>query len=229
MKSWTEGVKIPSLVLVLLAVALSGVLYWEWEQGRALEQSLLQLRKVPATPANTVGVLPEFALPEAEAGFPELVSRSLFTAGRRGTGSAARGGRSAMKKGQFVLVGVMITPRLNSALLRDVQTNRTETVAQGGEVRGMTLGEVTSTRVVLRQGAEVEELPLNVQMGPKGPAAAQPATLPPAASPAVVPSSAPPTSARPASAPASAAVPPPSKPAEGASAPKNPPPSPPSR
>ena len=229
MKSWTEGVKIPSLVLVLMAVVLSGVLYWEWEQGRKLEQGLLQLRKVPVTPVNAVGVLPEFRLPEAEAGFPELVSRSLFTASRRGTGSAVKGGRGAMKKGQFVLVGVMITPRQSSALLRDVQTNKTETVAQGGEVRGMTLGEVTSTRVVLRQGTEVEELPLNVQMGPKGPVTAPPVAPLPAGSPTVVPPSAQQANARPASAPASAAVPPPPKPVEGASAPKNPPPSPPSR
>ena len=229
MKRWTDGVKIPSLVLGLMAAVLSGVLYWEWEQGRVLEKSLLQLRKVPATPVNVVGVLPEFRLPEAEAGFPQLVSRSLFTASRRGTGSAVKGGRGAMKKGQFVLVGVMITPRQNSALLRDVQTNKTETVAQGGEVRGLTLGEVTSTHVVLRQGTEVEELPLNVQMGPKGPAAAPPVAPPPAASPAVVPPGAPQANARPASAPASAAVPPPPKPVEGASVPKNPPPSPTSR
>jgi len=87
-----------------------------------------------------------------------------------------------MKKGQFVLVGVLITPTQRSALLRDVQTNKTETVALVGVVRGITLGEVEPTRVLLRQGAESEELLLNVQTGPRPPMSAQaPPGVPPAA------------------------------------------------
>lgn len=74
-----------------------------------------------------------------------------------------------MKKGQFVLVGVLITPVQKSALLRDIQTKKTETVAQAGLIRGLTLGEVEPTRVVLRQGVDSEELTLNVQIGTNRP------------------------------------------------------------
>lgn len=227
MKLWNEGTKIPTMMLGLLIIVLVAVLYWEWEQGRALEHRLQQLKTPPATVAATIAVLPEFVLPNADTGFPEVVSRSLFTAARRSTGVATVGGIRAMKKGQFVLVGVMITPRQVSALLRDVQTQKTEAVAKDGSVRGMTLVDVTPTRVVLRQGAEVEELPLNVQIGLRAPVNAPPGAPSPASntpSPTLNASPQPPS--RPASAPASAVVPTPPKPLDGASASKNAPPSP---
>jgi hypothetical protein len=114
-----------------------------------------------------------------------------------------------MVRGQFILVGVLITPRQRSALLRDAKTNKTETVALGGVVRGMTLGEAESSRVFLHQGAETEELTLNVQTGPKPPSAAQAQAVatPPPAPPAVQ-----------ASAPVAPL--PPAKPVDAASGPK---------
>lgn len=210
-----------AIVLSLIAVLLAGLLYWEWDQGMRLQQDFVKLRKIPVTPVQMKAILPEFVLPDAEAGFPELISRSLFSVSRRSSASATKGGRGAMKKGQFALVGVLITPSQRSALLRDVQTNKTETVALVGVVRGLTLGEVEPTRVVLRQGAESEELILNVQIGPKGPVVPQSsaAQTPP-------PASAKPPPASPASTPASGGNPPtgsPSKPLEVASAPKAPP------
>ncbi len=162
-----------AIALSLSALVLAGALFWEWTQGLQLQQKLSLLRNIPVTPVPEHKILPEFSLPEADAGFPELLSRNLFAGNRRSVASAGKGGKSAMKKGQFVLVGVLITPRQRSALLRDVQTNKTETVALVGVVRGITLGEVEPARVVLRQGAETEELMLNVQTGPKLPAPPQ--------------------------------------------------------
>jgi hypothetical protein len=181
MKAAVEPGKALSIVLALCVLMLSGVLFWEWEQGLGLERELLKMRKIPVTEVPAQKILPEFKLPDAESGFPDLVSRTLFAGNRRSAAAARKGGPSAMKKGQFMLVGVLITPRQRSALLRDVQTNKTETVALVGVVRGMTLGEVGSSRVVLRQGTETEELTLNVQTGPKPPsvAPAQPTTAPP--------------------------------------------------
>jgi len=195
-----------AIALAVSALVLAGVLFWEWTQGLQLQQQLSQLRTIPVTPVPEQKILPEFSLPEAEAGFPELLSRNLFAGSRRSVASAGKGGRGgSMKKGQFVLVGVLITPQQRSALLRDLQTNKTETVALVGTVRGMTLGEVEATRVLLRQGAESEELTLNVQSGPKLPAPApgQPG-VPPATQAATTPSPA--TPAPPASASASASA-----------------------
>ncbi len=200
-----------AVVLALSALVLAGVLFWEWTQGLQLQQQLTKLRTIPVTPVPEQKILPEFSLPEAEAGFPELLSRNLFAGNRRSVASAGKGVRGgAMKKGQFALVGVLITPTQRSALLRDVQTNKTETVALVGVVRGITLGEVEPTRVLLRQGAETEELVLNVQAGPKlpTPQPVQPG-VPPASPVVAAPQPAPP--AQPASAAASA----PARPASG--------------
>ena len=178
--------KILALTLAAASVLLLGVLAWEWEQGKSLERDLLRLQKLPVTAVPAQKILPEFSLPGNEAGFPELLSRPLFSVTRRASGSAAKDAGS-MKKGQFVLVGVLISPNHRSALLRDVVSNKTETVALIGVVRGLTLGDVQTDRVTLRQGAESEELMLNVQAGPKPPAgiktpAAPPVATPPAAS-----------------------------------------------
>ena len=194
-----------TLALVLGALLLAGVLLWEWNQGMLLKRELLKMRTIPVVPAKPLNILPEFVLPAEDAGFPELVSRSMFSVNRRSSAVAGNGGVASMKKGQFVLVGVFISPQRSSAQLRDVQTNKAETVAINGVVRGMTLGEVGPSRVLLRQGAETEELTLNVQTGPKGAVAARPAATPVAApaAPAAVPAASAPVTA--ASAPAAAA------------------------
>ena len=194
-----------TLALVLGALLLAGVLLWEWNQGMLLKRELLKMRTIPVVPAKPLNILPEFVLPAEDAGFPELVSRSMFSVNRRSSAVAGNWGVASMKKGQFVLVGVFISPQRSSAQLRDVQTNKAETVAINGVVRGMTLGEVGPSRVLLRQGAETEELTLNVQTGPKGAVAARPAATPVAApaAPAAVPAASAPVTA--ASAPAAAA------------------------
>ncbi len=224
MKAASGSAKYLTLAMVAVAAALGGALLWEWEQGLGLERELSKMRKVPVTAVPAQKILPEFNLPDAKTGFPELLSRPMFTASRRS--SATGGPAGAMKKGQFVLVGVLITPQQRSALLRDVATNKTETVALVGVLRGLTLGEVKADRVVLRQGAESEELLLNVQTGPKLPAATP---APAAATPFVVPtpSSAPGAFPLLPAAAASAAVAAAPKPSPAVSAPSAVPPTPP--
>lgn len=223
MKATMEPGRILSIILVLCVLLLSGVLFWEWQQGQDLEHELLKMRQIPATKVPDQKILPEFKLPDADSGFPELVPRTLFAGNRRSAAAASKGGKSAMVRGQFILVGVLITPKQRSALLRDIKTNKTETVALGGVVRGMTLGEAESSRVVLHQGAETEELALNVQTGPKPPNMAQGMVTPPPVpppSPTAMPSA--PASARAmgANPAASAPPPPPGKPVDAASGPK---------
>ena len=180
------------LAMAGLSLLLAGILLWEWERAMDLQRDLLQLRKMPITAVPPQKILPEFNLPDPETGFPELLARPIFSTSRRAFVAAAPEDAGAMKKGQFVLVGVLISPRQRSALLRDVATGKTETVAQVGVVRGMTVGQVMPGRVVLRQGEESEELLLNVLTGAKPPQRAQVASTPAVvASPARLASSAP--------------------------------------
>ena len=155
------------LAMAALSVLLAGALLWEWQQGIALKHDLLKLRKMPVTALPPQKILPEYSLSNLETGFPELLTRPVFSVSRRVFVVAVEADAGAMKKGQFVLVGVLISPRQRSALLRDVATGKTETVAQVGVVRGMTVGQVLPGRVMLIQGDETEELLLNVQTGPK--------------------------------------------------------------
>lgn len=217
-----------ALALGVICLILLSVLLWEWEQGKNLERDLLKMRKLPVTAVPPQKILPEFSLPNQETGFPELLSRPIFSVNRRPSGSANKGA-GAMKKGQFVLVGVLISPGQRSALLRDVVTNKTETVALIGVVRGLTLGDVQADRVVLRQGAESEELTLNVLTGPKLPVAPKNQAAPPAP-PITAPHTpaTPAPAAQPASAPASSPAPLPvaSAAKAGAAPPAKPPPPP---
>ena len=194
-----------ALALGAISLILLSVLLWEWEQGKTLERDLLKMRKLPVTAVPPQKILPEFSLPDKETGFPELLSRPVFSVSRRPTGAANKDA-GAMKKGQFALVGVLISPGQRSALLRDVVTNKTETVALIGLVRGLTLGDVKADRVVLRQGAESEELMLNVQTGPKSPAAMKNQATPPAVPAPPIPATSAPAAVPPAAKPASAPV-----------------------
>lgn len=185
MKAATGREKYFLLAMASLSLLLAGVLLWEWERGMNLQRELLKLRKMPVTAVPPQKILPEFSLPDPVTGFPELLARPIFSTSRRAFVAAAPEDAGAMKKGQFVLVGVLISPRQRSALLRDVATGKTETVAQVGVVRGMTVGQVMPGRVVLRQGEESEELLLNVLTGPKPPQRVQLAPTPPVVSPAI--------------------------------------------
>lgn len=159
---WAEG------ALLALAAALGGVLWWEWQSGLSLASSLARWRKVPATAVPPLALAPEFRLPDAAHGFPELLARPIFQSSRRMAVDPSASAASAMKRGQFVLVGVLVSPATSAALLRDAQTGKTETVRLGGQIRGLTLAELNAERAVLRLGAEFEELRLALQRGGAG-------------------------------------------------------------
>ena len=196
------------LAMAGLSLLLAGTLSWEWERGMQLQRQLLKMRKMPVTAVPPQKILPEFSLPDQETGFPELLARPIFSTSRRAFIAAAPADTATMKKGQFVLVGVLISPRQHSALLRDVATGKTETVAQAGLVRGMTVGQVLPGRVVLRQGEENEELLLKVQTSPKLPPRIPVAPVPAVVSPALpAPAPRPPASAAAPGATLSAATP----------------------
>ena len=166
MKSFTVRDRYIAMLLAVMSLILLGVLLWEWEQGKKLERELLKMRTLPVTAVPPQKVLLEFTLPNKESGFPEMLARPVFSVSRRPPSVAAKEA-GTMKKGQFVLVGVLISPGTRAALLRDVTTGKVQTVGQSSLVRGMTLAQVQPDRAVLLLSNESEELSLNVQTGPK--------------------------------------------------------------
>ena len=128
-------------------------------------------------------LLPSFALPPEPQPASETVTRPLFVPTRRPSPPAPAAAASAMKRGQFVLMGVTITPEASFAFLKEVAGGKTHSVRKGSQVSGITVDTVEPRRVVLRQGEEREDLPLNVQVPARtaqAPGAAMPGGVPPA-------------------------------------------------
>lgn len=110
--------------------------------------------------------------------------------------------KPTMNKGQFKLSGVSILPEGKFAFLLDKSGNRTHVVAQGKEINGVLVKEVSPDRVVLSQYGDSELLVLQTAKGPAG--IPLPATTPAVQAEAKAPPPQPPSAP-----PRGAAVPPP--------------------
>jgi hypothetical protein len=161
-------------------------------------------------------MLPAFALPPDAPSGADTVVRPLFVPTRRQAPPAAAVPVSTMKKGQFVLTGVTVTPDVSIAFLKEVANGKTVGVKKGAQVNGLTVDTVEPRHVVLRQGEESEDLSLSVQVPARTAAAPAPAVpnlfdaaraagTPPPAPGAPTAPGAPPSSGSP---PAAGAVPP---------------------
>lgn len=171
------GDKIITVLAVVLSLVLAGVIAYEWQWGERFGQEITKMRK-PDAKAVFAAPLPEFILPPRETAYNETLTRPLFIPTRRGS-PASHAGRQQMKKGQFVLSGVIIVPGQRLALLRDVTTGKSERVEQGHEIRGMLAERVDAGAIVLKQGSETEELVLMVQRAPAPQQSGGNATQPP--------------------------------------------------
>jgi general secretion pathway protein N len=70
-------------------------------------------------------LLPAFALTPETQSAPETVGRPLFVPTRRPAPAAATAAVQTMKRGQFVLTGVTVTPELSFAFLKEVANGKT--------------------------------------------------------------------------------------------------------
>lgn len=186
-------------VCIGLALVIGGL---ELDWGDRLHAPLPVLRKPAANPALTP-LLPEFALPPLQEGYPETVSRPLFIVTRRPAPPPPPpvAPKPAMQKGQFILLGVIIAGDVSIALLREKNGAKTHRVKKGTEINGMKLDKVEAEKVTLTQWDDSEEIILKIQAMPKpapAPAAARPGQ-PPAQQPGQQPAQAGQPAAQPAS------------------------------
>lgn len=176
--------------------------------------------RAPAKVAE-VKFLPPFSLPPDAQPQPETVARPLFVPTRRPSPPAAVAAASSMKKGQFVLTGVTVTPEIAFAFLKEVAGGKTHSVRKGSQVNGITVETVEPRRVVLKQGEESEDLPLNIQAPAKVAAAPAPTGAVPPAPGVPAPAGVPGAAGAAAAPPRPATAPPPpgtAMPAPGAAA-----------
>lgn len=162
------------IVLALIAIGL------ELEWGKTTRTGVAAMRMEPAKVADA-GLLPDFHLPAIDQGFPEAAARPIFVPTRRPTPPApVVQVVSAMRKGQFILLGTSITKDFGDvALLKEISTNRTHVARKGDKINGITVDKVEPHRVVLKEGVESEDVDIKTQGSPKGglPPVAQPGAI----------------------------------------------------
>ncbi len=78
--------------------------------------------------------------------------------------------KPTMRKGQFILDGIIITKDKNIALLREVTTRKMVRVELGQEINGMQVEKLDRDKITFKQGDEREEVILKIKTasGPPG-------------------------------------------------------------
>jgi len=203
-----NAVRIPSLAWLALIALLAGVIGTELGWGSRLRAELPQ-PMLQKTKAAVLPLQPDFDLLPLDPAHSEILARPLFVPGRHSllpqAASSAQHARKSkavvapppkkeekavveeppkerMRKGQFVLDGIIIAQGKNIALLREMSTRKTVRAELGEEINGMRVEKLEPDRITFTQGEESEVLILKVKTGPKQPArSVPPATSLPAA------------------------------------------------
>ncbi len=161
----TSRYAITALLGTLLVGTVAAV-GWETDWGQALLS-----QPVPTTTRSAAldtNILPPFALGAVDTAYPEMAERPLFISTRRPAPPANTTAAVAMKKGQFRLAGTAVNDSTSYVFLFELAANKTHRIAKGAEVNGIRVDVVDATRVVLKQGDEIEELRLTALPSPRG-------------------------------------------------------------
>ena len=154
----------------LIYLGLGGVIGTELDWGESIRPGLPVPKSTPAARVD-YPLQPEFSLLPLPQGFAETTARPVFTPDRQPPPPPAPP-KPAMQKGQFVLLGALITKEKNIALLREVSTGKATRVEQGKAINGITVANVYPEKAVLTQYDDQEELVLKIQpMSKQRPAA----------------------------------------------------------
>lgn len=101
----------------------------------------------------------DFSLPAADS-FLETAMRPIFVSTRRPSppGQSPEASKTMMKRDQFTLSGITVTPEGKFAFLIEKAGNKSRVVSEGKEINGIKVKEITADRVVLSQHDETEVL-----------------------------------------------------------------------
>lgn len=168
------------MVLAAVAVALLIVIGFETGWGSGLRTALPPPSTVRSA-AVDAKLLPPVADAAPEAAYPETGNRPLFTPTRRPAPAPEAVG--SMVKGQYVLQGITILGPTRIAMLREKTGSKVHRMEKGGDLNGVTVAEIETDRVTLRQGGDSEVVSLVVSRGGGAPAPAAPPSTPATAMP----------------------------------------------
>lgn len=163
------------LVNAVLLVGIGSELGW----GEGLRQPLPMPEKLASLPV-TVELHPDFQLPPREKAFKQSLERPLFVPNRRKAPPPPPPPpppRPTMQKGQFQLVGTIITDEAKIAVVREIASGKERQVFQGYIVNGLLLEVVEANRIVFTQYDDREEIRLKTQPSAKAAAKAKPTAV----------------------------------------------------
>jgi hypothetical protein len=152
------------LLLGATCVALLGVIYVE-TSAPGLDLPAHQGAQHGAA-AIAGGDEASFAMPPLDS-LAEVLRRPLFSASRKAPTAAVAAAADAVSTG-FTLVGIVLSPRGNRALVEHGQPSHLDHAREGQELDGWTVEKILRDRVVLRHADERVEVKLK-----DGPAVAQ--------------------------------------------------------
>ncbi len=181
------------LVMILLLIWTIGTeLGWGNRINVSLPQPKLQKNRPAVLPLQ-----PDFVLLSLDQSYTAILARPLFVPTRRplppklvprqhspSSASTRRPPPSStppplpapieppkptMRKGQFILDGIIITKDKNIALLREVATHKMVRVELGQEINGMQIEKLEPDKITFKQGDEHEELVLKIKTVSRSP------------------------------------------------------------
>jgi hypothetical protein len=163
-RSFMRNVVVWAIPFAVVVVALGYETHWG--QGIAHEQPL---PKASAPARVPVALLPEYAINGGVDARRETVERSLYNPPRRPAPPAApaAAAKGAAQHGQYALTGTTMMGKEATAFLREIKSGKSHTVRQGETLNGVTVAEIASDHVTLKQDGDVEELSLKIASGPR--------------------------------------------------------------
>jgi len=181
------------LVNALLALAIGRELGW----GENLHPPMPAPVVHPSAPVE-VSLYSDFRLPAREKTYAATLERPLFVPSRREAPPAPPPPPPpppTMKKGQFQLLGTIITDEMRIAVVKEISSGKERQIVQGYTINGLQLELVEADRIVFTQYEDREEIRLKIQ--PSSKPVARPVARPQGGQP-TIPQGAPATSTRPA-------------------------------
>ncbi|CAH1386505.1 conserved hypothetical protein [Candidatus Nitrotoga sp. M5] len=161
------------LALIMFLIWTIGTeLGWGNRDNIALPQSKPQKARPVVVPLQ-----PEFALLPLDQYYTEILTRPLFVPTRRplppelvsslqqqqSSSEPIAPPKPTMRKGQFILDGIIITKDKKIALLREVATRKMVRVELGQEINGMQIEKLDRDKITFKQGDEYEEIILKIK------------------------------------------------------------------
>jgi hypothetical protein len=159
------------VINTLLALAIGRELGW----GENLHQPM-PVPMVHSSAPIEVALYPDFRLPAREKTYAVTLERPLFVPSRSVAPPAPPPPPPpppSMQKGQFQLLGTIITDEMRYAVVKEIASGKERQVVQGYTINSLQLELVEVDRIVFTQYDDREEIRLKIQRSSKPVAAPQ--------------------------------------------------------